>query len=206
MRNLPLLFISLLFSITACKQTIKQEETIVMEEPSEEQVEKEEVINLPPSDEFEEALIELYTLRKYKAQDTTENKPYVDGWEGLAKWKNDFERCLDSSSVDHIQMLDGFKNIREVKQAFVKSEETIDGLFLKVHIEEWRFETTALAKSFEDELLHYDLDRECVSKGGFEWWRIEDRFYFMQSNVFRFAFEFEDIRTILESKLIIDNQ
>lgn len=206
MKTHSIILLVFIFGILACSEQANEGQEVEQLVAIEEQLIENENPELPSADLFEAALIELYNLRKYKAVDTTASKPYVDGWAGLTAWKNDFERCLDASSSEDIQALNGFKNITEVKQAFVKSEETIDGLYLKVHIEEWTFSTETTAENFEEELLHFDLDRECVSKGGFEWWRIADKFYFMQSNVFRFAFEFEDIRTILNSKLVIENQ
>ena len=127
MKFLKLLLILQLLLFVSCNEDVKTEVETINEEPIEEQTTPEEVMEPTPIDAFDEALVELYNQRQYKAQDTTESKHYINGIDGLSAWKISFERCLDSSTIDHVQTLDGFKNIEAVKQAFVKSEGTIDG-------------------------------------------------------------------------------
>ncbi len=160
------------------------------------------------NDLFQEALKELYTVFKYKSQSTEGERLYEDEMEEMEKLANSFERCAKKGRGRKEKCEIDFTLIKSVKSAYIKGEEPLEGhMYLKAHIQEWTFEnlTTVesldVAKMFEADLENCQSYRDCINKGGITWWRIGDKLYIIWTPAFRYAFEFDKIKEVLNRKL-----
>ena len=161
------------------------------------------VIEEANHDQFNEAIQELYTEFQYRSEDSVANKLYkVDKKKFL--WIIDrFKRCSDTSLTSNLPVCGiDFELIKKVKKSFVKAEKPFkDHLYLKASIQEWSFENESSAESFENELNECITHKECVNKGGITWWRVKDRMYVITTPAYRYSFEFEEIKKVMNRKL-----
>ncbi|MBL6445776.1 hypothetical protein JMN32_05620 [Fulvivirga sp. 29W222] len=150
-------------------------------------------------DRFNEALVLLDAEFGYQSQVVNGDTLYDLNDRvapGLAQL---FTSCADQDP--RLNKID-FTLIKGVKKTLVKSKETIDHMYLKVDILEWEFESDSVAAAFTTYLTDIAMDdRECINKGGILWWRIENKMYLMTTPAFRFFFEFDKIKSVLDQKL-----
>tara|TARA_R110002124_G_C8708680_1_gene494654 strand:+ start:134 stop:712 length:579 start_codon:yes stop_codon:yes gene_type:complete len=156
------------------------------------------------TDLFNDALEELYKEFEYKSQNGKEDKLYIKGKSELKKLTDKFKECSDGHPIyDLLPNCEAdFESIRGVKSTFIKAEKPFDGqLYLKAHIQEWEFENSSIAKSFESAFNECRVHSECVNKGGITWWRVENRIYTIETPAYRYSFEFDKIKEVMNRKL-----
>ena len=124
-------------------------------------------------DRFNEAIIQVEKDLQYFSQDTLNSKKYslydcVDPY-----LKQRLKECNDSNyEID-------FNKIKQIKSSFIKAKKPFPGkLYLKVLVEEWRFENDTQAMNFKNNLDSLRrITREHINKGGIMWWRKNNNIY-----------------------------
>lgn len=203
-KYLPLLI--LLTFLTCCNKENKSTEAIEQEEKPDtamtntsyiETIE-EPAVKADP-DRFNEALAQLDAELGYQSQSVSGDTLYMmhEGVDsGLIE---QFTSCADQEP--RLTDID-FSVVEGVKKTMVKSKKTLDGMYLKVDIQEWQFKSDSVAAAFTTYLTDVAMDdRECINKGGILWWQIGDKLYLMTTPAFRFFFEFDEIKSVLDQKL-----
>lgn len=150
-------------------------------------------------DRFNEALTLLDAEFGYQSQTVSGDSLYIMSDKVDPKLIEQFTSCANQDP--RLEDID-FGVVKGVKKTMVKSKKTLDGMYLKVDIQEWQFESDNTAMAFKTQLDEVAMDdRECINKGGILWWQIEDRLYLMTTPAFRFFFEFDKIKAVLDQKL-----
>lgn len=150
-------------------------------------------------DHFHEALILLDAEFGYQSQTVSGDSLYIMSDKVDPKLIEQFTSCANQNP--RLEDID-FGVVKGVKKTMVKSKKTLDGMYLKVDIQEWQFESDSTAIEFKMLLDEVAMDdRECINKGGILWWQIGDKLYLMTTPAFRFFFEFDEIKAVLDQKL-----
>lgn len=164
-------------------------------------------VNQPPNktqtDLFNDALRELYNEFKYKAQSVTGKKLYRKDKKELEQLVVRFKECSNNHALYDLPECEAnFDLIRGVKNTFIKAEKPFEGqLYLKAYIQEWEFKDLSTAKDFETAFNKCRIHSECVNKGGIIWWRVQNRIYTIETPAYRYSFEFDKIKEVMNRKL-----
>lgn len=155
------------------------------------------------NDLFNEALAELYKVFKYKAQETQGDRLYLSNQSAVETLADQFKACYQIDDTKTKSDCNAnFDAIQGVKVAFIKGEEPLEGqLYLKAHIQEWTFDNEGIAEAFERSLNACDMYADCVNKGGIDWWRVEHKLYLIETPAYRYSFEFEKIKEVMNRSL-----
>ena len=203
-KYLPILL--LLTCLTCCNQENKSTEAIRQEQENDSAKTDtsylenlEEPTPKADPDRFNEALALLDTEFGYQSQSVSGDTLYMTS-EGVDPGLiAQFTSCADQDA--RLKDID-FSMVKGVKKTMVKSRETLDNMYLRVSIQEWQFENDSVAIAFTTQLTDVAMDdRECINKGGILWWQTGDKFYLMTTPAYRFFFEFDKIKTVLDKKL-----
>lgn len=202
-KYLPLLFLILL---ACCNRENKNSESIGQEQKADtamidtsytETIEDSSLKAEP--DRFNEALVLLDAEFGYQSQSVSGDTLYMMS-EGVDPGlMAQFTSCADQD----VRLKDiDFSMVESVKKTMVESKEPLDGMYLKVDVQEWQFENDSTAVAFAKHLTDVAMDdRECINKGGILWWQTGDKVYLMTTPAFRFFFEFDKIKAVLDKKL-----
>lgn len=195
----PYLFILLLLLIISCnsKQLEKPYETKKLNvDSSAVDTVKELPLPVISIDTFAMAVGQLMLDYKLEVIIKTDSLPYLNDIE-KAKWFfNRLKACSERYPI--------LKSIKPLKLNALKSTSLKSVIpleshpFLKFNLEEWEFQSETDAIQFYNQLSEKAMgERDCINKGGIEWWRHGKNIYFIHTKAFRFMYEYDKIHASL---------
>jgi hypothetical protein len=156
-------------------------------------------------DKFDAAVIQLKELNYYvKDIDPFNTKSYQIADESEVNWINEsIDYCNTLSSMDRKLDSIDLDKIVTVKLATVKSETEIEpGLYPSAQIVQVEFTDSLEALNNERILERLTFsEKECINKAPWEFWRINNKLYFILTRATIFGQEIPKIRAAMYEQL-----
>lgn len=156
-------------------------------------------------DKFETAIIQLEELNYYVIdKDLTKNKPYRTADKSEINWINEsIDYCNTLSWIDRKLHSINLDKIITLKQTTIKSKTAIEpDLYPSAKLIQVEFADSLEAINNERILGQLTFsEKECVSKAPWEFWRINDKLYFIITRATIFGQEIPKIQATMNEQL-----